>query len=209
MATIAAAEKQNLSADDWAQAALDAIATGGLDAAAVEPLARALGVTKGSFYWHFDSRDALIAAALKLWERQTEALIAEAQQTDDAYERIVRLFERTNASHKGGRLYLALAAASDDRVVGDAVRRISSRRLSYLHACYSALGLNPVEAQQWSLFAYATYIGSQQVHRDAPEHFPKGARLADYFKLLVGSLIPRPPASAHPQLVRMPRAQKI
>lgn len=45
-----------LSADDWAQAALDLIAEQGVGAVAVEPLARRLGVTKGSFYWHFLAR---------------------------------------------------------------------------------------------------------------------------------------------------------
>ena len=57
-----------LSADDWALGALDVIAEQGLAAVAVEPLARRLGVTKGSFYWHFPSREALLVAALDLWE---------------------------------------------------------------------------------------------------------------------------------------------
>src|SRR5690606_7033358 len=57
-----------LSAADWAQAALDVIAEQGVSAVAVEPLARRLGVTKGSFYWHFPSRDALLQAALERWE---------------------------------------------------------------------------------------------------------------------------------------------
>ncbi|MEO7478195.1 MAG: helix-turn-helix domain-containing protein, partial [Lysobacteraceae bacterium] len=40
-----------LSAADWAQAALDQLGEQGLAAVGVEPLARRLGVTKGSFYW--------------------------------------------------------------------------------------------------------------------------------------------------------------
>ncbi len=192
MATASAADKPNLCADDWAHSALDAIAAGGIEAVAVEPLARALGVTKGSFYWHFDSRDALIKSALKLWERQTEQLIIESQRTRDPYERIVQLFKRSNASHKAGRLYLALAAASGDSMVGEAVRRISARRLSYLQECYCALGLTEREAQHWSTFAYATFIGNQQVHRDAPERFPEGPPFREYFRLMVKTLIPRP-----------------
>ena len=63
-------ERNNrLSADDWAQAALDLVAEDGVHAVAVEPLARRLGVTKGSFYWHFPSRDALLRAALERWEQ--------------------------------------------------------------------------------------------------------------------------------------------
>ena len=61
-------EKSRLSAEDWALAALDVIAESGLAAVAVEPLARRLGVTKGSFYWHFPSREALLVAALERWE---------------------------------------------------------------------------------------------------------------------------------------------
>ena len=57
--------------EQWAEAALGAIATGGIKAVAVEPLAARLGVTKGSFYWHFADRRALIDAALERWEAQT------------------------------------------------------------------------------------------------------------------------------------------
>ncbi|HYP55470.1 MAG TPA: helix-turn-helix domain-containing protein, partial [Solirubrobacterales bacterium] len=40
----------------WVEEGLRALATGGPDAVRVEALARALGVTKGGFYWHFDGR---------------------------------------------------------------------------------------------------------------------------------------------------------
>jgi len=61
-----------LSADDWARAALELIAEQGVAAVAVEPLARRLGVTKGSFYWHFRSRDALLQAAIERWEQEDQ-----------------------------------------------------------------------------------------------------------------------------------------
>jgi len=189
----AAASRQSLSADDWAQAALDAVAAGGLEAVAVEPLARQLGVTKGSFYWHFENRDALVRALLDLWERrETVDIIRGVQEIPDPYERVVKLFKRANSSHKAGRLYLALAAASDDPRVAAVVRRVSSTRLSYLHQCYRALGLDEREAHLWSTFAYATFIGNQQVHRDAPDRFPEGIRFNEYFKLMLRTLIPRP-----------------
>jgi AcrR family transcriptional regulator len=59
---------RRLSPADWERAALEAIAAKGLGAVAVEPLARTLGVTKGSFYAHFSTRDDLIDAALASWE---------------------------------------------------------------------------------------------------------------------------------------------
>ncbi|MBI2383976.1 MAG: TetR/AcrR family transcriptional regulator [Gammaproteobacteria bacterium] len=185
-------DKQSLSAEDWAEAALEAVASGGLEAVAVEPLARALGVTKGSFYWHFASREALVRAALELWERrETVDIIRGVEEIADPYEKIVKLFKRANSSYKAGRLYLAMAAASDDPQVGEVVRRVSTLRLTYLHECYRALGLDEHEAQLWSTFAYATFIGNQQVHRDAPDRFPEGASFSEYFKLMIRTLIPR------------------
>src|ERR1700735_2469777 len=62
---------QRLTRDDWITAALDAIAEGGLAAVGVEPLAVGLGATKGSFYWHFENRDALLEAAISRWEKET------------------------------------------------------------------------------------------------------------------------------------------
>src|ERR1700760_2779343 len=57
-----------LTTDDWAAAALDALLSEGPAGVAVQPLARRLGATKGSFYWHFRSRDDLLRAALARWE---------------------------------------------------------------------------------------------------------------------------------------------
>lgn len=192
MSTAAAGEKQNLTADDWAEAALEAMASGGLDAVAVEPLARSLGVTKGSFYWHFENRDALVAAALELWERrETVDVISGLENEPDPQERIFKVFRRANSSYKAGRLYLALAAASDNPVVERCVQKVSRLRLEYLQQCYRELGQSEHDAKLWSTFAYATFIGNQQVHRDAPAMFPSGPQFREYFKLMIRTLIPQ------------------
>ena len=191
--------RQSLTAEAWAAAALDAMASGGLDAVAVEPLARRLNVTKGSFYWHFQNREALIKAALELWEqRETVDVVSGLDQEPDPYQRIFQLFKRGNSSHKAGRLYLALAAATDDVRVNEVVQRVSARRLAYLEKCYRALGMSAEEAPLWATFAYATFIGNQQVHRDTPHTFPAGPKFREYFKLMLRTLIPRGRTEAAP-----------
>jgi AcrR family transcriptional regulator len=76
--------RTRLSRRAWVQAALDAIAEGGLAAVAVVPLAKQLGATKGSFYWHFANRGALVEAALADWEQShTAAVIAEIEASSD------------------------------------------------------------------------------------------------------------------------------
>ena len=77
MASGATERSTRLNAETWERAALEAIAELGLPGVAVEPLAKKLGVTKGSFYWHFADREALLHAALKRWEkRSTDDVIA-------------------------------------------------------------------------------------------------------------------------------------
>ena len=81
--------ERRLSPDDWARAALGAIARGGVGAVAVETVAAELGATKGSFYWHFKNRDALIQAALDRWEHVgTEAVIGELEREPDPVRRL-------------------------------------------------------------------------------------------------------------------------
>src|SRR3954453_2213833 len=69
-------DEPTLTVADWAEAALQLIAEAGLQALTVETLAERLGVTKGSFYWHFKGRSDLRATALGRWEQRatTEAL---------------------------------------------------------------------------------------------------------------------------------------
>jgi AcrR family transcriptional regulator len=55
------------TAQDWELAALEAVHRGGLAAVSVEPLARELGVTKGSFYWHFTDIAGYRATLIQAW----------------------------------------------------------------------------------------------------------------------------------------------
>src|SRR3954453_2205160 len=96
-------KRESLGPADWAQAALDALAQGGLAAVAVEPLAKALGTTKGSFYWHFADRNGLIAAALARWEqRDTELVIAAVEAEEYATARLRNLLHLAFASVQVG-----------------------------------------------------------------------------------------------------------
>src|SRR6201998_618062 len=83
-----------LTPGGWARAALAAIARGGIAAVAVESVAADLGATKGSFYWHFQNRDALIQAPLDLWEQsRPESVIEELDQDPDPAARLRKLLE--------------------------------------------------------------------------------------------------------------------
>lgn len=194
----------SLTAEDWVRAAVRAISEGGVGAVAVEPLARRLGVTKGSFYWHFENRGALIGAVLGRWEEEcTEAVITAAERISDPRERLVRVFdEATSDEPLGGghtsesgvffsrAFEQAVSDAAGDPVVGPVLRRVSERRVDYLEDCYRALGLSTEEARHRALLVYAAYVGTLRLVREAPGRVPRGEDYQAYRRHLVSTLVP-------------------
>lgn len=157
-------EKPRLSAADWEQATLDLIAEQGVAAVAVEPLARRLGVTKGSFYWHFPTREALLQAALARWEQaDVEGMLRQIDRVADPRERLVQLFRRTSGELKTHVIYSALLKALDHPVVQPVMQRLSQRRLNYLSVAYRALGMSRREAMNRARLAYTAYVGFLQL----------------------------------------------
>src|SRR6478736_237583 len=148
-----------LSAEAWAQAALDVIAEQGVAAVAVEPLARRLGVTKGSFYWHFPSRDALLQAALERWEQvEQETVFGSVEQVPEPRERLRALFLVVAHQVKLHTIYSELLKALDHPTVKPVIERVSKRRLDYLTASMRQAGMGRADAQHRARLAYAAYV---------------------------------------------------
>lgn len=153
-----------LSADDWAQGALDLISEAGVAGLAVEPLARRLGVTKGSFYWHFPSRDALLKAALERWERvELEDVFAKLEGIADPRERLRELFRRVAHEAKSHIIYSELLKALDHPVVQPVMQRVSKRRMEYLVLAFRQVDMPRAEAQHRGRLLYAAYVGFLQL----------------------------------------------
>ncbi|WP_329413928.1 TetR/AcrR family transcriptional regulator [Nocardia vinacea] len=168
-----ATARTRLSADDWAQAALDALAEGGLAAVAVEPIAKRLGTTKGSFYWHFKDRAALVEAALARWEqRSTDDVIAEIAIETDPAERLHRLFAQVIDYAATGRIELALLASADQESVAATLRRVADRRIEYVTELLRELGLTAGQARTRAVVAVSIYHGFNQLARVSPDTLP-------------------------------------
>lgn len=161
---VATTEKTTLTAADWEQAALDLIAEKGLSGLGVEPLARRLGITKGSFYWHFPKRDQLLEQALARWERQDSESLARSLDSDQpAAERLAEFILRTSRQNKSHRIHAAICAASDDPRVKPMLERITQRRLGYLAKAFRELGLDEDSARHRARLTYTSYVGYIQL----------------------------------------------
>lgn len=161
---VASPEKSTLSAADWEKAALDLIADKGVSALAVEPLARRLGITKGSFYWHFAGRDELLAQALKRWEMLDREHLAQSLNSDQpAARRLSDFIVRTSRQNRSHQIHAALCAASDHPLVHPVLERITRRRLDHLARAFRELGLDDESARHRARLTYTSYVGYIQL----------------------------------------------
>ncbi|GAU67251.1 putative TetR family transcriptional regulator [Streptomyces sp. NBRC 110611] len=182
--------RQRLTARDWADAALAAIGEGGLAAVAVEPLAARLGATKGSFYWHFTNRDALIEAALERWvELGTEAVITEVAAEPAPAERLRRLLRNGTARSIEDPLEMSLLATAAQPRVAAALARVTERRIGYIASLFTELGFTEDEARHRALLAYSAYLGHAQLGHAVPQSLPAGAARDRYLERVVQALL--------------------
>jgi AcrR family transcriptional regulator len=134
-------------------------------AVAVEPIAARLGTTKGSFYWHFSNRAALLEAALARWEeRTTTAVIDEiAHATEDPAGQLRTLIVRVIEAAERDRVGPALLAAAGQPVVARAIERVTRARIGLIVTVFSRLGFPLAEARSRALLAYSAYLGHAQL----------------------------------------------
>jgi len=179
---------RRLGPDDWTGAALAAIAEGGIANVSVERLAVGLATTKGSFYWHFKDRAALIVAALERWEADyTDGIIADRTATTDGpAARFRALLGPALAESAGTRIDANLAADADDPSVADALRRVSAKRLAFVDEIFAELRSDG--GSDRALLAFCAYLGMTQLQRIAPQLVPKGRRRARFVDHVVDVL---------------------
>lgn len=171
----------------WIEEGLRALAAGGPDAVRIEPLAQALGVTKGGFYWHFGDRRALLEEMLDAWERMSVDEVIERLEgkSEDARARLQGLFALASSSGELLRTDLAVRAwARREQTVADRLRRVDNRRMDYMRSLFGAFCPDEEDVEARCTLAFSLWIGN---HFIAADH---GARSrADVLELVMMRLL--------------------
>jgi AcrR family transcriptional regulator len=151
--------------EQWLVAGLDALRKGGVGEVRVERLAADLGITKGSFYWHFRNRGDLLEAILEFWSREMTDLEFErvASFNEELKVRLCALAE--DVLEKGmGRYDPAIRAwARSDRKVAAAVAQVDRRRVRALTGFFEQAGFESGEARVRARLFYTFLLGEPQV----------------------------------------------
>jgi AcrR family transcriptional regulator len=160
-----AAERSTLTPEAWIEAATDVLVNQGIDHVRVDVLAQRLGVTRGSFYWHFRDRSELLSRVLAEWRRAaTENLTARLAQARadprDQLRDVISLPFRGRSATRAARIELAIRAwARRDDVARQAVDEADAARMGYIAQVFSGLGFAPLEARQRAFLLYAYVVG--------------------------------------------------
>lgn len=162
----------NLTRQNWIDQGMRVLANGGVESVRVEPLAKLMGVTKGSFYWHFKNREDLLDAILQEWiASQTNSIIEQVDKRDgDATTKLRYLFEL--AIEDDGLVENAIRAwSANDVKIADALNRVDQRRLDYTKDLFLAVGFEPLEAMVRARMIYYSLVGESTlgIRRDQSE----------------------------------------
>jgi AcrR family transcriptional regulator len=148
-----------LSAKDWLDQGIRTLAESGFTALKAEPLAKAMGVSRGSFYWHFNDVEAFHAEILKYWrEIAAERIIDDVEAAAGKGNALELLLERVF----GERLALENAVrrwAVVDAAARAAVRAIDKRRLAYVERLLLNSGISRDAAHARAQILYWAYLG--------------------------------------------------
>ena len=147
----------------WIQAARTALIKGGVQRVKVEPLATALGVTTGSFYWHFKNRTDLHEALIADWRQQNSSAmyVAVAENPDDperAMEALADIYileQDYSPAWDAAMRDWARISASVER----AVRQVDEQRIELWRGIFKRLGYPDQEAFIRARLTYFHQVG--------------------------------------------------
>ena len=165
----AASPRTQLDPERWVEQAIDVLAQEGLTGLRVEVLAKRCGVTKGSFYWHFKDRQALLDAVLAHWKagriRDIEKTTAVTPGNErDQLHYAIEVYGASR-NRKGMAIELAVRDwARHDPQAAAVVEEVDLYRLECTRKLFVASGMSDAEAKSRSLLLYACVFGLSMMH---------------------------------------------
>ncbi|SFN27976.1 TetR/AcrR family transcriptional regulator [Dokdonella immobilis] len=148
-----------LSRGDWLAHGMDVLAKEGFDALKADLLAKSLGVSRGSFYWHFKDIRAFHAALIEEWhQRATQQVIDWLEQGAEESRRLNALVQRAwTVSSRTERAVRAWATHNPE--IASRIEAVDTQRIGYIADLLESAGLTPKQARARALFIASAYLG--------------------------------------------------
>jgi AcrR family transcriptional regulator len=151
---------ERLTAQDWIDFALKTLAHAGFEALKADVLARKLGITRGSFYWHFNDLGAFHTRVIEHWKlAATEAIIVDIERYASPEQRMEALLRHAFGHGASLELRMRIWAASNTDAAR-AVGEIDRRRRDYIENLLMEAGIAPEAATTRAQLVYWSYLGA-------------------------------------------------
>ena len=172
-------KNERLSREDWIRGALELLSTIGVEGVKIVPLAERLGVTSGSFYWHFKNRRELHDALLDYWEREmTDAAIRAAKSFEGPPEERIWLLMEQVMTTGMARFDLAIWHwARSDRAVQTVFQRTLDKRFAFAKWMFMEAGFSEAQAKARGRMMVVYMMGESTLIPDAPGKRKKWLRM--------------------------------
>lgn len=186
MASTAPLKSPSLQPLDWIHAAYARLSAEGIDAVRVEVLARELGVSKGSFYWHFQDREDLLAKMLAHWEAdENEWFEGVASFNRSAAARWAQFVERVSQADRARLLIGFHAWARRDVAVAERIAALEARRSGFIADVLQDIGLSAAGAETWSQLVQYAFLGWLDRSTREPDPATPSRHLGDVLSELI------------------------
>ena len=157
--------RTNLTKEHYFEAALDVVASQGVEAVTIATLCDRLNVTIGSFYHHFKSSKAFLQAFFGWWEAEHGYhLVDQARSESDPIARLALLKKLAGALPHGAEAAIRSWSRSQPDAAA-AQGRVDAARIDVVHDTLRELGLPPGRAKTLSVMAVGVLVGTQQMGR--------------------------------------------
>lgn len=157
---------KKLNRDDWVLAAFTTLSESGVNAVRVEVLAKLLGVTKGSFYWHFKSRQELLSALLEKWRVEQRVIERVEALGGGAKAKMINLLDSVpRAAHRNnsGATELAVRSwAKNDDLAAKTLAQVDKDRIQWVKKHFVQMGYDDQQAEARAFLTYG-YIMVQGI----------------------------------------------
>ena len=151
-----------LTSQDWIDFGIRTLAVDGFESLKADILSKRLGVTRGSFYWHFEDLAAFHQRIVDQWKTtSTEEIILAVETHDDPDARLRDLLIRAFGTRSDIDLQMCTWAQFNE-VAAHAVVDITRRRQDYIASLIEACGVPSADAPVRAQLLYWSYLGAVQ-----------------------------------------------
>lgn len=149
--------------EDWLEQGLAVLVQAGVEALTIDGMCQRLGVTKGSFYHHFQNREAYLESLLQYWEdRYTSQFIAFSQTQERPAQQLRRLLTLVVETH-GGEEASIRTWAKLSPMARAYQERVDQRRVAFLQQLLHSLGRSEEHSRLIANLLYVVLIGAQEI----------------------------------------------